>query len=270
MLRELWKQVDGLHRARIAHRSLRAANIVGVVAVAGAAAPVVYGPAEIPGRPCTPCWSRQAVRVPPRLTTSPDRWAHGPAASSGPPGMATPRPAASSHRPAPAVRPLTAADLPLLARLHEQTPPAQREESGTTGLPAFGYLEDGALLAVACLGTWQEMPTIGVLTHPRARRRGLAHAVVAAAAREGLNRPVVQYRARRANTASLAVAARTGFIYYCDGLRHPPQPLNRSAANECVPVSGAYAQSFLSVLVWHWTTKWRRSAIDVSGETLDG
>jgi glycosyltransferase 2 family protein len=28
MLEELWKQVDGLHRARIAHRSLRAANIV--------------------------------------------------------------------------------------------------------------------------------------------------------------------------------------------------------------------------------------------------
>ncbi len=119
-----------------------------------------------------------------------------------------------------AVRPLAAADLPLLARQsHEQTPPAQREESGTTGLPAFGYLEDGALLAVACLGTWQQMPTIGVLTHPRARRRGLAHAVVAAAAREGLNRrPVVQYRAWRANTASLAVAAKTGFTHYCDGL----------------------------------------------------
>src|SRR5262249_2395812 len=28
LLRELWKQVDGLHRARIAHRSLHAANIV--------------------------------------------------------------------------------------------------------------------------------------------------------------------------------------------------------------------------------------------------
>jgi glycosyltransferase 2 family protein len=28
LLRELWRQVDGLHRARIAHRSLRAANIV--------------------------------------------------------------------------------------------------------------------------------------------------------------------------------------------------------------------------------------------------
>ena len=117
------------------------------------------------------------------------------------------------------VRPLAAADLPLLARLHEQTPPAEREESGTSGLPAFGYLEDGDLLAVACLGTWQEMPTIGVLTHPRARRRGLAHAVVTAAAREGLTRrPIVQYRAWRANTASLAVAAKTGFIHYGDGL----------------------------------------------------
>jgi uncharacterized protein (TIRG00374 family) len=28
MIRELWKQVDGLHRVRIAHRSLRAANVV--------------------------------------------------------------------------------------------------------------------------------------------------------------------------------------------------------------------------------------------------
>jgi len=51
-----------------------------------------------------------------------------------------------------ALRPPTAADLPLLALLHEQTPPAQREESGTTGLPAFGYLEDGVLLAV-CRGS---------------------------------------------------------------------------------------------------------------------
>ena len=105
----------------------------------------------------------------------------------------------------------------MLARLHEPTPPEQREESGTTGLPAFGYLEDGALLAVACLGMWQEMPTNGVLTHPRTQRRGLAHAIVVAAAREGLTRrPVVQYRARRANIASLAVAAGTGFIHYGD------------------------------------------------------
>jgi RimJ/RimL family protein N-acetyltransferase len=117
------------------------------------------------------------------------------------------------------VRPLRAQDLPLLARLHEQTPAAEREESGTTGLPAFGYLDDGELQAVACLGMWHEMPTIGVLTHPQARGRGLAGLVVTAAAREGLNRrAVVQYRAWRHNTASVAVAVRCGFTHYCDGL----------------------------------------------------
>lgn len=31
-------------------------------------------------------------------------------------------------------------------------------------------------------------------------------------------RPVVQYRAWHANTASLSVAARAGFAHYCDGL----------------------------------------------------
>ena len=66
---------------------------------------------------------------------------------------------------------------------------------------------------------WREMPTIGVLTHPRARHRSLAQAVVAAAAREGLTRrPVVQYRALRVNTASVTVAVKAGFTHYCDGL----------------------------------------------------
>ncbi len=117
------------------------------------------------------------------------------------------------------MRPLSEADLPLLARLHEQVPRAERDESGTTGLPAYGYFDDDALLAVACLGAWRQMPTIGVLTHPRARRQGLAGMVVAAAAREGLSRrAVVQYRAWRANTTSISVAARSGFTRYCDGL----------------------------------------------------
>ncbi len=62
------------------------------------------------------------------------------------------------------MRPLREQDLPLLAGLHEETPRAERAESGTTGLPAFGYSDDGELLAVACLGMWQGMPTIGVLT----------------------------------------------------------------------------------------------------------
>lgn len=117
-----------------------------------------------------------------------------------------------------AVGRLREADLPLLAALHERTPPAEREESGTTGLPAFGFVENRELLAVACLGMWHGMPTIGVLTDPRARGRGLAGMVVTAAAREGLNRrAVVKYRARRRNTASIAVAVRCGFTHYCDG-----------------------------------------------------
>ena len=125
---------------------------VGIVAVAGAAAPVVYGPADT--------------------------------------------------RPA----------------LH-----AMAEQAGGSGALDAGHL--AALLgprASRVLGpAWYGYATRDSLLAPRGTtvRRGLAHAVVAAAAREGLNgRPVVQYRARRANTASLAVAARTGFRVYADGL----------------------------------------------------
>ena len=191
---------------------------VGIVAVAGAAAPVVYGPADTP--PALHAMAEQAGRTG-ALEAGRLAGLLGPRASRvlGPAWYGYATAGSLLAPPSATVRPLAAADLPLLARLHEQTAPAQREESGTTGLPAFGCLDEGVLLAVACLGMWQEMPTIGVLTHPRARRRGLAHAVVAAAAREGLGRrPVVQYRAWRANTASLAVAARTGFTHYCDGL----------------------------------------------------
>jgi GNAT superfamily N-acetyltransferase len=191
---------------------------LGVLKVPGADAPVVYGPAgSLPVlRRLQELAAGTGGLDASRLATLPGVRA---ARVLGPAwyGYATARslPALTS----PAVRPLSAADLELLARLHADTPPAQVTESGTDGLPAFGYLENGALLAVACLGTWRDMPTIGVLTHPRARRRGLARAVVTAAAREGLTRrPVVQYRAWRANTASLGVAARTGFTHYCDSL----------------------------------------------------
>lgn len=118
-----------------------------------------------------------------------------------------------------AVRPLRESDLPLLAALHQRTPPEQVHESGTTGLPGYGCIAGGELLAVACLGTWRQMPTIGVLTDPRARGSGLAALVVTAAAREGLNqRPVVQYRAWHRNKTSIAVAVKCGFAHYCDGV----------------------------------------------------
>lgn len=216
-----WAQVLGLPAA-----AMRAGGVfpasrfdhAGIVAVAGAAAPVVYGPAGT-----GPALRRMLEHAGSAGARDDGCLAAllGPQAGRvlGPAwyGYAT----AGTLPPMPdrRVRPLTGGDLPLLARLHEQTPPAEQEESGTAGLPAFGYLEDDALLSVACLGMWREMPTIGVLTHPRARRRGLAQAVTAAAAREGLTRrPVVQYRAWRVNTASVAVAVRAGFNHYCDGL----------------------------------------------------
>jgi GNAT superfamily N-acetyltransferase len=190
---------------------------VGVVAVQGGSAAVVYGPAQMlpaldaavracDGNPLESDKFRTALE--PRV-----RRVLGPAWY----GYAT---AQSLRRLAGrGARPLREPDLPLLAALHERTPAAEREESGTTGLPAFGYLDHGDLRAVACLGMWHEMPTIGVLTDPQARGRGLAGLVVTAAAREALSRrAVVQYRAWRRNTASIAVARRCGFTHYCDGL----------------------------------------------------
>jgi len=190
---------------------------VGVVAVGHATAPVIYGsPAVLPEL-------RAAARLEPAVLLEGDRLASmlgsragrvlGPAWY----GYATADTLAAA--PNPAVRALAEDDLRRLARLREQTPLAERDESGTDGLPAFGYFDGPDLLAVACLGRWHQMPTLGVLTHPRARGRGLARMVVTAAAVHALTwREVVQYRAWHRNTASVTVATRSGFTHYCDGL----------------------------------------------------
>jgi hypothetical protein len=190
---------------------------VGIVAVDGAAAPLLYGPANV-----IPVLRGAMARADGETLLHGDHLAAalpqavrvlGPAWY----GYATAK--SLDDAGSPAVRPLGEPDLPLLARLHEQVPASERDESGTTELPAWGYINDGMLLAVACLGSWRQMPTIGVLTHPGARRRGLAGMVVTAAAREGLRRgAVVQYRAWRTNTASISVARRSGFTHYCDAL----------------------------------------------------
>jgi GNAT superfamily N-acetyltransferase len=190
---------------------------LGVVAVQGGSAAVVYGPPQMlpalnaavrscDGNPLDSDNFLNALVPRVRCVLGPAWYGYATAQSL--------RPSAGHGE-----RPLSEPDLPLLAALHERTPPAEREESGTTGLPAFGYVDHGGLQAVACLGMWHGMPTIGVLTDPGARGRGLAGLVVTAAAREGLNRrAVVQYRAWRRNAASIAVALRCGFTHYCDSL----------------------------------------------------
>ncbi|WP_051580358.1 GNAT family N-acetyltransferase [Pseudonocardia acaciae] len=192
---------------------------VGVVAVAGADAPLVYGPAEL----------QPALRAAVRASDGDGDLLGGELLTAALPGTsralgpawygyATAAPPGGDGL-GDGVRPLAEPDLPQLARLREQTPGPERDESGTDGLPAFGYREDGELLAVASLGDWHGMPTIGVLTHPGARGRGLGGRVVGAAVRTGLTRrAVVQYRAWHRNQASIALARRCGFVHYCDGL----------------------------------------------------
>jgi GNAT superfamily N-acetyltransferase len=214
-----WAGMLGVPLAAIRSGGAHAVSLdrVGIVAVDGAAAPLLYGPANV-----IPVLRGAMARADGETLLQGDHLAGAlPRAGRvlGPAwyGYATAESLGDAG--GPAVRPLGEPDLPLLGRLHEQVHAAEREESGTTGLPAWGYVDDGRLLAVACLGAWREMPTIGVLTHPGARRRGLATMVVTAAAREGLRRrAVVQYRARCANTASISVARRSGFAHYCDAL----------------------------------------------------
>ena len=215
-----WADVLGVPAAAVRAGGVFAvghADHVGVVAVDGGAAPIVYGPSRLlpvlraaaragHGNLAAGPYLAAALAPQARRVLGPAWYGYATAQTLGPPDGR-------------AVRKLREPDLPLLASLHQRTPAAEREESGTTGLPAYGYLSDGELRAVACLGMWHAMPTIGVLTDPRARGRGLAGLVVTAAAREGLNRrPVVQYWAWHRNTASITVAVRCGFAHYCDGL----------------------------------------------------
>jgi hypothetical protein len=214
-----WAGVLGVPLAAMRAGGAHAVSLdhVGILAVDGAAAPLGYGPANV-----LPVLRAAMAGADAETLLQGDHLAAAlPRAGRvlGPAWYGYATAESLEDAGSPAVRPLGEPDLPLLARLHRQVPAAEREESGTTGLPAWGYVDDGELLAVASLGSWRQMPTIGVLTHPGARRRGLATRVATAAAREGLRRrAVVQYRARCANTASVSVARRSGFAHYCDAL----------------------------------------------------
>jgi len=125
---------------------------VGMMAVTGAGRPLGYGPA----------WTLPALR---QVTADDPLLADSDLRPGGPLAAAATRVStALGARPgavigpawygyvtaddlmagrSPAVRPLSPADLPLLTRLHEQTPSAERDESGTTGPARVRLLRQG-------------------------------------------------------------------------------------------------------------------------------
>jgi GNAT superfamily N-acetyltransferase len=85
------------------------------------------------------------------------------------------------------------------------------------GVPLFGVFDDPReLIALASYEVWNEsIAHISIVTHPQHRRRGLGRAAVALAAQHALAAGLVpQYRTLQANTASIAIAKRLGFVEY--------------------------------------------------------
>lgn len=119
----------------------------------------------------------------------------------------------------PEVRRLQADDAELLEDLRAAVSPMEWAEAGLTEGADFGWVQDSRLLAAASLGRWRDMPSVGVLTHPRWRSHGLGRSVVQEATRHALiERPFVQYRAWTTNEASIALGQRSGFWSYGRGV----------------------------------------------------
>jgi RimJ/RimL family protein N-acetyltransferase len=85
------------------------------------------------------------------------------------------------------------------------------------GVPLFGVFDGSReLTALASYQVWNErIAHISIVTHPRHQGRGLGRAAVALAAQRALTAGLVpQYRTLQANTASMAIAKRLGFVEY--------------------------------------------------------
>ena len=84
-------------------------------------------------------------------------------------------------------------------------------------MPLFGVFDTSReLTALASYEAWnRRIAHISIVTHPRHRGRGSGRAAVALAAQHALAAGLVpQYRTLRANTASMAIANRLGFVEY--------------------------------------------------------
>lgn len=80
----------------------------------------------------------------------------------------------------------------------------------------FTLMERRAILAAAHLSPWDgHLAELGFVTRPNVRGRGYGTIVVAAAARDAIERNgIARWRTRATNVASMAVARRLGFEVY--------------------------------------------------------
>ena len=115
----------------------------------------------------------------------------------------------------PGVRCLGGTDRNALTRFVSECPPQDVSYSSLSCLRqyVYGYVEEDCVLAAAFFTLWTPYAvSIGLLTHPEHRRRGLGKAVASAAAEAALHCGfLVLWPASVDNTASVATAKSLGF-----------------------------------------------------------
>ena len=120
------------------------------------------------------------------------------------------------------VRELAPCDADAVARLGAACDPADAAAASldVDAPGGFGWFEGERLLAAATLSPWASgVVGPGALTHPEQRRRGLATAVVGAAAAGAFARgQLVVYQTLMENDAARGVARRLGFSAYASHL----------------------------------------------------
>lgn len=116
-------------------------------------------------------------------------------------------------------RQLTSDDAGLFEEFTRGAPEDERDEAFVEldHWLVYGTLVDGALACAASMYPWGggRLADVGVITHPEFRGRGLGRATVRAISAEAMRRGYEpQYRCQRENTASIALARRSGFTHF--------------------------------------------------------